>query len=119
MTDLYVFKIFPFVFSCSDKKYLFFFDLVQCGTMGPAVFFQGCPTPQVRPHHFFSSVFILNVYPFYIILYWYMSFSYCRFIVLYSFSFSLFSLVHSSKHLNTTQSLIKSKKNYILICFKY
>ncbi|XP_059178604.1 choline transporter-like protein 2 [Physella acuta] len=31
----------------ADKKHLFFFDLVKCGTMGPAVFFQGCPTPQV------------------------------------------------------------------------
>ncbi|CAG5132142.1 unnamed protein product, partial [Candidula unifasciata] len=30
-----------------NKKYLFFFDLVACGRMGPGVFVNGCPTPQV------------------------------------------------------------------------
>ncbi|KAH9500274.1 hypothetical protein Btru_073598 [Bulinus truncatus] len=29
------------------KKYLFFFDLVECGRVGPGVFLSGCPTPQV------------------------------------------------------------------------
>ncbi|CAL1541152.1 unnamed protein product [Lymnaea stagnalis] len=29
------------------KKYLFFFDLVECGRVGPGVFINGCPTPQV------------------------------------------------------------------------
>ncbi|KAK3788204.1 hypothetical protein RRG08_041210 [Elysia crispata] len=33
--------------SYKDKKYLFFFDLVKCGRMGPGVFVNGCPTPQV------------------------------------------------------------------------
>uniref|UniRef100_A0A0B7B198 Choline transporter-like protein n=1 Tax=Arion vulgaris TaxID=1028688 RepID=A0A0B7B198_9EUPU len=31
----------------ANKKYLFFFDLVTCGRMGPGVFIDGCPTPQV------------------------------------------------------------------------
>ncbi|XP_012944944.1 choline transporter-like protein 4 [Aplysia californica] len=30
-----------------DRPYLFFFDLVKCGRMGPGVFVNGCPTPQV------------------------------------------------------------------------
>lgn len=30
-----------------DKPVLFFFDLVKCGRMGPGVFVNGCPTPQV------------------------------------------------------------------------
>ncbi|KAK0065696.1 choline transporter-like protein 2 [Biomphalaria pfeifferi] len=30
-----------------NKKYLFFFDLVECGRVGPGVFLTGCPTPQV------------------------------------------------------------------------
>lgn len=29
------------------KDKLFFFDLVQCGRMGPGIFVNGCPTPQV------------------------------------------------------------------------
>ncbi|ESP04362.1 hypothetical protein LOTGIDRAFT_136300, partial [Lottia gigantea] len=29
------------------KDHLFFFDLVKCGRMGPGVFVNGCPTPQV------------------------------------------------------------------------
>ncbi|XP_041368219.1 choline transporter-like protein 2 isoform X3 [Gigantopelta aegis] len=29
------------------KPNLFFFDLVKCGRMGPGVFLNGCPTPQV------------------------------------------------------------------------
>ncbi|KAL8625996.1 hypothetical protein ACOMHN_012588 [Nucella lapillus] len=29
------------------KDKLFFFDLVQCGRLGPGVFVKGCPTPQV------------------------------------------------------------------------
>ncbi|GFN94001.1 choline transporter-like protein 2 [Plakobranchus ocellatus] len=33
--------------SFKDRKYLFFFDLVKCGRMGPGVFVNGCPTPQV------------------------------------------------------------------------
>uniref|UniRef100_A0A0B7AP80 Choline transporter-like protein n=1 Tax=Arion vulgaris TaxID=1028688 RepID=A0A0B7AP80_9EUPU len=33
--------------SRSDRKYLFFFDLSVCGRMGPGVFVNGCPTPQV------------------------------------------------------------------------
>ncbi|XP_076455047.1 choline transporter-like protein 2 isoform X2 [Babylonia areolata] len=29
------------------KDKLFFFDLIQCGRLGPGVFVKGCPTPQV------------------------------------------------------------------------
>ncbi|BFZ05594.1 hypothetical protein BsWGS_08633 [Bradybaena similaris] len=30
-----------------DRKYLFFFDISVCGRIGPGVFVNGCPTPQV------------------------------------------------------------------------
>ena len=32
---------------CSDRPYLFFFDMVDCGRVGAAVVWMGCPTPQV------------------------------------------------------------------------
>ena len=35
---------------CSDRPYLFFFDMVDCGRVGAAVVWMGCPTPQVASH---------------------------------------------------------------------
>lgn len=34
--------------SFRNKPYVFYFDLVDCGRIGPGVFVAGCPTPQVR-----------------------------------------------------------------------
>ncbi|KAK3576036.1 hypothetical protein CHS0354_005192 [Potamilus streckersoni] len=40
------------------KPNLFFFDLVTCGRMGPGVFVDGCPTPQVCVSECPSSLFV-------------------------------------------------------------